>query len=205
MIDWAALALALNLPTLFDTKWAHSGAWNATSRTKITLGRLLRGPLYLKYSRTKQLIELRIKRLNKRRTTFNEPISVTTTKKYSCMTDRALAKLQLQLRTLESGMRWATAARLGLIVGVTLWALLALTVVTNEIRETYDALHPAEPYHRGPEQSWGYTPLLAELPKPVMKFGVWYSKTAESIVALVIEPTPAESSLTAKLPRWGYL
>ena len=107
------------------------------------------------------------------------------------------------MKTLKSGIRWATTARLGVSAGLILLILLGLTVITNEIRETYEALHPTEPFHRRADQNWGYTLLLAELPDSVIEFGVWYSKTVEKVITLFIDFDPAESSISAQTNALG--
>ena len=100
-------------------------------------------------------------------------------------------------------MRWATTARLVVNVGLILLTLLGLIVVTNEIRETYEALHPTEPFHRRPDQNWGYTPLLAKLPESVVEFSIWYSKAAEKVVDVFINFDPSESSRSAQTNALG--
>ncbi len=171
---------------------------------KAAVGRLFRGPLYPRYSNTKNQIEARIVRLTSTRKLTSECESKDLPRSRSSMTEKALVKLHLQLRELKSGMRWATAARLGLVAGIALWSLLALTVVSNEIRATYEALHPTEPFQRRPEENWGYTPLLAKLPESILEFGVWYSKTAERTVAMILRTDPSKSSISAKTRALGF-
>ena len=176
---------------------------SSSTPAKIKIGRLLRGPLYPQYLRTKNRIEGCIKRLEVRKESRKEGQDTSMANARPTLTDKALATLQHQLRTLKSGIRWATTARLGVNAGLILLTLLGLIVVTNEIRETYEALHPTEPFHRRPDQNWGYTPLLAELPEPVVEFGVWYSKTAEKVVAVFVDFDPSESSISAQTNALG--
>ncbi|MEN8132518.1 MAG: hypothetical protein ABFS45_20520 [Pseudomonadota bacterium] len=151
----------------------------------------------------KNHIEERIKRLAVRKEAKKEGRGTSMADERSTITDKTLATLHQQLKTLKSGMRWATTARVGVSVGLILLTLLGLTIVTNEIRETYEALHPTEPFHRRPNQNWGYTPLLAELPDSVVKFGVWYSKTAEKVVAFFVDFDPSKSSTSAQTNALG--
>ncbi len=169
----------------------------------IIIGRLLGGPLYPQYLRLKNHIDGRIKRLEVRKEGKKKGLGITVADERSMLTDNALATLKQQLKTLKSGMRWATTARLGVYLGLILLTLLGLTIVTNEIRETYEAAHPTEPFHRRPDQNWGYTPLLAKLPEPVVEFGVWYSKTAESVVAFFVDFDPSQSSKSAQTNALG--
>ena len=89
-------------------------------------------------------------------------------------------------------------------MGVILLTFLGLTVVTNEIRETYEALHLTEPFHRRPDKNWGYTPLLAELPESVVEFSIWYGKVAEKVVAVFMNFDSSESSRSAQTNALGH-
>lgn len=204
MKERPAIAMVLAFSAPLAVKWQRAHECKKTAGAKISVGRFLSGPLYPCYLHTKKQIEAHIMRLNSRRKPTIDCKNALMASQCSSMTDKGLVKLHLQLRTLKSGMRWATVARLGLAAGVALLVLLALTVVTNEIRATYEALHPTESFQRRPEQNWGYTPLLAELPEPVVKFGVWYSKTVENTVALVVDTDPSKSSITAKTSALGF-
>jgi hypothetical protein len=174
-----------------------------TTAARAKIGRLLRGPLYPRYLRTKNHIEGRINRLEMRKKGKKEGQGISMADECSTITDKGLAILHQRLKTLKSGMRWMTTARLGVNAGLILFTLLALTIVTNEIRETYEALHPTEPFHRRPDQNWGYTPLLAKLPESIVEFGVWYSKTAEKVVAVFVDFDPSESSVSAQTNALG--